>query len=118
MIIGIVGTGSWSVCFIIYEVCTLLIALGRRYIHFPSSILIYMGMDSFQSKASSKRDCLRYSSELNSLDLSETENHFQSQSTIDGMVQACWSGPNFAAVRAVDETPSEEIPSGGFEIRR
>ena len=37
---------------------------------------------------------------------------------VDGMVSACWSGPTFAAVRAVEETASDETPSRGFEIRR
>ena len=37
---------------------------------------------------------------------------------VDDILQACWSGPTFAAVRAVDESPSDETPSEGFVIRR
>ena len=37
---------------------------------------------------------------------------------VDDMLQACWSGPTFAVVRAVEESPSDEAPSGAFEIRR
>ena len=37
---------------------------------------------------------------------------------VDDMLQACWSGPNFAAVHAVEVTQSEETPPRGFEIRR
>jgi len=37
---------------------------------------------------------------------------------VEGMVQACWSGPTFASVRAVEVTTVEETPLKGFEIRR
>ena len=37
---------------------------------------------------------------------------------VDDMLQACWSGPAFAAVRAVEVTPSEDAPSTGFHIKR
>ncbi len=37
---------------------------------------------------------------------------------VDDMLQACWSGPAFAAVRAVEVAPSVEGPSTGFHIKR